>query len=106
MRHSLPILGLGLLLGCCVTGIASAQQSGPYPGSPPPPGYPPPPGAYGGYTGGPLGAPPTYLSDQGGPVGAPASQAPDPANCGTPDEPAPCPPLPKVPLQYYPANRS
>lgn len=26
-------------------------------------------------------------------------------NCGTPDEPKPCPPMPRVPLQYYPANR-
>lgn len=26
-------------------------------------------------------------------------------NCGTPDEPKPCPPLPKVPLKYYPANK-
>jgi hypothetical protein len=26
-------------------------------------------------------------------------------NCGTPDEPKPCPPLPRHPLPYYPANR-
>ena len=26
-------------------------------------------------------------------------------NCGTPDEPKPCPPMPRVPLPYYPANR-
>ena len=26
-------------------------------------------------------------------------------NCGTPDEPKPCPPLPRHPLQTYPANR-
>ena len=27
-------------------------------------------------------------------------------NCGTPDEPKPCPPLPRHPLKTYPANRS
>lgn len=26
-------------------------------------------------------------------------------NCGTPDEPKSCPPLPRHPLPYYPANR-
>jgi hypothetical protein len=26
-------------------------------------------------------------------------------NCGTPDEPKPCPPMPRTPLQNYPANR-
>jgi hypothetical protein len=26
-------------------------------------------------------------------------------NCGTPDEPKACPPLPRHPLQYYPGDR-
>jgi hypothetical protein len=26
-------------------------------------------------------------------------------NCGTPDEPKACPPLPRRPLQYYPGDR-
>jgi hypothetical protein len=26
-------------------------------------------------------------------------------NCGTPDEPKSCPPLPRHPLPYYPANK-
>ena len=26
-------------------------------------------------------------------------------NCGTPDQPKPCPPLPRHPLSYYPANK-
>jgi hypothetical protein len=26
-------------------------------------------------------------------------------NCGTPDEPKPCPPMPRHPLPYYPANK-
>jgi len=29
----------------------------------------------------------------------------DPENCGTPDEPRPCPPMPRHPLKYFPANR-
>jgi len=29
----------------------------------------------------------------------------DPNNCGTPDEPRPCPPLPRNPLPYFPPNR-
>ena len=34
-----------------------------------------------------------------------ASGPPNPGNCGTPDMPQACPPLPRVPLQYYPADR-
>jgi len=30
---------------------------------------------------------------------------PDPGNCGTPDMPQACPPMPRVPLQHYPANQ-
>ncbi len=26
-------------------------------------------------------------------------------NCGTPDEPKPCPPMPRRPLRQYPANK-
>jgi hypothetical protein len=26
-------------------------------------------------------------------------------NCGTPDEPKACPPMPRHPLPYYPANK-
>ncbi|MGA8193571.1 MAG: hypothetical protein WB902_09395 [Acetobacteraceae bacterium] len=29
----------------------------------------------------------------------------DPGNCGTPDEPKKCPPMPRRALQTYPANR-
>jgi hypothetical protein len=44
--------------------------------------------------------------------GAPAMQSQnvnqsqtDPNNCGTPDEPKTCPPMPRHPLNYYPPNR-
>ena len=30
---------------------------------------------------------------------------PDPNNCGTPDEPKACPPMPRRALQSYPANK-
>ena len=33
------------------------------------------------------------------------SSAYDPNNCGTPDEPYACPPMPRRPLPYYPPNR-
>jgi hypothetical protein len=52
------------------------------------------PGA--GYTGAP--PPPPPASTQ-------AARQPDPNNCGTPDEPKPCPPMPRHPLQNYPANK-
>ena len=32
-------------------------------------------------------------------------QASNSENCGTPNEPRQCPPMPRVPLQYYPANK-
>jgi hypothetical protein len=33
------------------------------------------------------------------------TRPPDPGNCGTPDEPRPCPPKPRNPLPYFPENR-
>ena len=39
-------------------------------------------------------------------IGAPMSAAPDPGNCGTPDAWKACPPMPRVPLQYYPGHHS
>ncbi len=45
--------------------------------------------------------PPAYQAGQ-----ASGGQAAlNPENCGTPDEPKPCPPMPRHPLPYYPANR-
>jgi hypothetical protein len=35
----------------------------------------------------------------------PMTSQPDPDNCGTPDEPKACPPMPRRPLQTYPENR-
>jgi hypothetical protein len=37
-------------------------------------------------------------------AGQPAGQAGG-ENCGTLDEPKPCPPMPRRPLQDYPANK-
>jgi hypothetical protein len=50
-----------------------------------------------GYTGAPPPPPPPASSRMAG--------QPDPNNCGTPDEPKPCPPMPRHPLPYYPANK-
>ena len=36
---------------------------------------------------------------------APMAGQSDPGNCGTPDEPKPCPPMPRRAMQDYPANR-
>jgi hypothetical protein len=38
------------------------------------------------------------------PTGQMAGQ-PGGENCGTPDEPKACPPMPRRPLPYYPANK-
>jgi hypothetical protein len=88
MRHLLLVVTVSLLANCYLYVPAQAQGYG-YP----PPGYyaprPPPP-------------PPPYA---GRPGGYPAGPAYSTENCGTPDEPKPCPPMPRVPLPYYPANR-
>ena len=58
--------------------------------------------------------PPTYQQQPGAmtyngpaspdtvaPTGAPARTQLDPDNCGTPDEPKACPPMPRRPLRHY-----
>jgi hypothetical protein len=83
MRRVLMLLPLSLLGGCY-----AAPPPAPAVYSSAPPVYAPqPPVAY---------APPP----------APYSAGPaNPGNCGTPDQPAACPPLPRNPLPYYPANK-
>lgn len=89
MRHLLLSLSLVLIASCFVSNGAHAQ------------GYGPPPGYYA--PGQPLPPPPPPYAGRPGPYGGgPAYSA---ENCGTPDEPKPCPPMPRVPLPYYPANR-
>jgi tellurite resistance protein TerA len=104
MRRLLLFLTLPLVATCYPYAHAHAQPYGSPPGyyapAPPPPGYypaPPPPGAY--Y------APSTPYPYAGGQNTGAVSPAYSTENCGTPDEPKPCPPMPRVPLQYYPANR-
>jgi hypothetical protein len=41
----------------------------------------------------------------GMPSAAPMMGQAAPGNCGTPDEPKPCPPMPRRALQDYPPNR-
>jgi hypothetical protein len=58
-----------------------------------------------------MGARPAPAPSSGGPTtsGGMVSnwtvQPPDPNNCGTPDAPAKCPPMPRTPLKYFPPNR-
>ena len=98
MRRVLLLTSLSLLAGCYpyypYYGAPAAFAQG-YPS--PPGAYPPgpPPGSYG-------GPPPGY---RGGPPPGARGPAYSGENCGTPDDPKPCPPLPRVPLQYYPANK-
>jgi hypothetical protein len=88
MRRLLLLLSLSLMVTCYPHAPAHAQAGGPPPNYPP--GRPPPP-------------PPPYRGHPGPDARNPASS---PENCGTPDEPKPCPPMPRVPLQHYPANRT
>jgi hypothetical protein len=82
--------------------LALAQPYTPGNATPPPPA---------GTTYSPNGsAPPVSAGDQGIPPSQMQSQnvnqsQPDPNNCGTPDEPKACPPLPRRPLASYPQNR-
>ena len=103
MRYLILLLPLFLLGGCYPYGYYGYGYGYPYgyppgsgagyqpyyPSGPPPPTYQAQPRTYGGQ--------PNY---NGGPG------ANSPANCGTPDQFKPCPPLPRNPLPYYPANRS
>ena len=42
---------------------------------------------------------------QGKAAPATSAQSSSSENCGTPDEPKACPPMPRRPLQHYPANK-
>jgi hypothetical protein len=52
---------------------------------------------------GPAGAPTPTTSPSA--KARPRAQTSTAENCGTPDEPKPCPPLPRHPLQNYPGNK-
>jgi len=68
------------------------------------PGYqaPPPPTPYGS-----TAPAPGYkdLPPQAPYAGGKGTQLSSSENCGTPDEPKRCPPMPRHPLQHYPANK-
>ena len=46
-----------------------------------------------------------YPSEPSTPSRSAMNSQPDPQNCGTPDEPKACPPMPRRPLRTYPENR-
>jgi hypothetical protein len=56
-------------------------------------------------TPGPSGGASSYTPHPSTPPQSAMSGQPNPENCGTPDEPKACPPMPRRPLQTYPANR-
>jgi hypothetical protein len=85
MRRSLLLLSFSLFAAWFPYSPVQAQPA-------PPGAYPP----------GPPPSPPPYASHPGPPPGGAATAG---ENCGTPDEPKPCPPLPRHPLPYYPANK-
>ena len=87
MRRLILLLTLFPLVNCYPYSGAYAQ------------GYGYPPGYY------PPGPPPSPSPYSGGPGPYAGGQAYNQENCGTPDEPKPCPPMPRVPLPYYPPNR-
>lgn len=101
MHRLLRFLPVFLLVNCFPSPPVHAQIYW-YPPGYYRPGYYPP-GYYrpGYYPPGPP-PPPVYQSRPGPYAGGPAYS---PENCGTPDEPKPCPPMPRVPLPYYPPNR-
>ncbi len=85
MRRLLLLLALSLTVTCYAQAPAHAQSSANPPTTP-----------------SSRAAPPAAHGQMGANAQHPASTA---ENCGTPDTPKPCPPMPKVPLQTYPANR-
>lgn len=54
---------------------------------------------------GPTGGASYYATGPATPSRSAMNSQPDPENCGTPDEPKACPPMPRRPLQAYPENR-
>ena len=87
MRKTILTMVAVWAIGGTATGIMIAQAQ-PAPPGVYPPGSPPPP--------------PPYAQQPSPPPGGAATSA---ENCGTPDDPKPCPPLPRHPLPYYPANK-
>ena len=85
MHRILPLLLLPFIAGLLPYQSANAQ---------PPPGYVP-------HTAPSPGAPP--YAENAGPSNSP--EAYNTNNCGTPDEPKRCPPMPRHPLQNYPGYK-
>ena len=85
MSRALLFLSLALGVSCYPYHSIHAQGYSP--------GYSPP------------GAPPPQASYTPSRQAYPSSSTSTGENCGTPEEPKPCPPLPRHPLPYYPANR-
>ena len=81
-----------IILGATLVLVPLAAFAQTYPPGPPSSRAPAP--SY--YANNPSDNPPSSQS---------AMARPDPENCGTPDQPKACPPMPRRPLAYYPENR-
>jgi hypothetical protein len=103
MRH-LFILSAAAAITLTGASVGAHAQYYPYPPAYYPPAYAPPvysgPPAY--YSPPPQAYQPAPTPQAGLYERGPAL---DPDNCGTPDAPKACPPMPRVPLPYYPADR-
>lgn len=80
MRRLLPVLSLALCAACWVGQDANAQPRN-------------------------AASSASSGASASSSAGGSASGAAGRENCGTPDEFRPCPPMPRVPLREYPANR-
>ena len=98
MRRILLLVSISLLAGSSAYSPTYAQGYGN------PPGYraPPPPAPY---TGSKDREPHLGRLTPGAGDPASGSQMSSSENCGTPDEPKPCPPMPRRPLSHYPNNK-
>jgi hypothetical protein len=92
MRNAIVLALLLLLAGCYYPPYYYSPYYG-YPAYGYPATYAP---SYGYQAPQPQYAAPSYAS---------GGAATDTNNCGTPDQWRPCPPMPRVPLQYYPPSR-
>jgi hypothetical protein len=105
MRAAILTIGFIMLAPLAQAQSYGGPPTGTYPGSAQAQPY----AGAGGYTGNYAQEPResaggAYASNMGT-VGQPNSSQPDPSNCGTPDEPKPCPPMPRHPLNHYPGDR-
>src|SRR4051812_29186135 len=98
MRRTVLVLAVGLALPTTV----QAQWTGPGAGGSYGPSVTPSVSPYQNQTSPPNSS---YSTGSQEPARGYPTRAPDAANCGTPEDPNPCPPMPRRALHDRPANR-